>query len=256
MPGIVGVITGRPDDGRAEQQVQRMVRTMLHRPSYSHGTLSLPAEGCYLGWVTHPRTYADCNPIRSTDGQVAIVFAGEHFSHAGNGNGYKAGSAQELLSLYETKGERFVEDLNGFFSGVVVDRRRGAILLFNDRYGMGRVYCHEGKDTLTFASEAKAILSGTAEYASARRSWRRAVPRCRGRVQQSNAVRQRIAAASWIVLGSGSPVIDRQAPVLPPQYVGGAAPARADSLLRLAASDNGARAAIVFPGCGAEGLWL
>ena len=159
MPGIVGVITGRPDDGRAEQQVQRMVRTMLHRPSYSHGTLSLPAEGCYLGWVTHPRTYADCNPIRSADGQVAIVFAGEHFSHAGNGNRYKAGSAQELLSLYETKGERFVEDLNGFFSGVVVDRRRGAILLFNDRFGMGRVYCHEGNDTLTFASEAKAILS-------------------------------------------------------------------------------------------------
>ena len=162
MPGIVGIITEQPDAAMRK----RMSRGWSAPCSTSRRTrtarYSLPEQGCYLGWVGLPRTYADCNPISSADGQVVIVFAGEHFSHGSNGNGRATaghGSAHDCCSLYEAKGERFVEDLNGFFSGVVVDRRRGAILLFNDRFGMGRVYCHEGKDTLTFASEAKAILS-------------------------------------------------------------------------------------------------
>jgi asparagine synthase (glutamine-hydrolysing) len=158
VPGIVGIFSDKPDDGRAAQQVQRMVRTMLHSRSYSHGTLSVPAQGCYLGWVTHPKTYADCNPIVSADGDTVIIFSGEHFSHSTNGHGNKAGRATDLLILYQKKGERFVEDLNGFFSGVVVDKRQGYVLLFNDRFGVGRVYCHERHGALTFASEAKAIL--------------------------------------------------------------------------------------------------
>jgi asparagine synthase (glutamine-hydrolysing) len=159
VPGIAGIFSEKPDSGRAEQQVQRMIRTMLHSRSYSHGTLSLPEQGCYLGWVTHPNTYADCNPIVSPDGDVVIIFSGEHFAHSTNGHGNTPGRATELLGLYEKRGERFVEDLNGFFSGIVVDTRQKFVLLFNDRFGMGRVYCHEGQGELTFASEAKAILS-------------------------------------------------------------------------------------------------
>jgi asparagine synthase (glutamine-hydrolysing) len=165
VPGIVGIITERPNGDGAEQQVGRLVRSMSHEPTFSRGTCSLPAQGCYLGWVNHPGSYADCNPIRSADGNVVIVFSGEHFSHSVcvNGNGGPPdgdrGSARELLRLYESKGERFVEELNGFFSGVVVDLRRQVILLFNDRFGVGRVYLHEGQDSLVFASEAKAVLS-------------------------------------------------------------------------------------------------
>ena len=32
-------------------------------------------------------------------------------------------------------------------------------MLFNDRYGMQRIYCHESKDAFYFAAEAKAILA-------------------------------------------------------------------------------------------------
>ena len=31
-------------------------------------------------------------------------------------------------------------------------------MLFNDRYGLGRIYVHEGKDGVHFSSEAKSIL--------------------------------------------------------------------------------------------------
>ena len=57
--------------------------------------------------------------------------------------------------------------LNGIFHGLLVDRARGTATLFNDRYGMHRVYYHEGKDAFYFAAEAKAILAVCPELRSA-----------------------------------------------------------------------------------------
>ncbi len=53
----------------------------------------------------------------------------------------------------------FPSTLNGRFQGVVLDRARGAATLFNDRYGLQRVYYHQSRDALYFAAEAKAILA-------------------------------------------------------------------------------------------------
>ena len=52
----------------------------------------------------------------------------------------------------------FVE-LNGLFSGLIIDRRRARASLFNDRYGVERVYVHETEHGTYFASEAKALLT-------------------------------------------------------------------------------------------------
>ena len=45
------------------------------------------------------------------------------------------------------------------FTGFSIDRTRGTAMLFNDRYGMNRVFYHESKDAFYFAAEAKAILA-------------------------------------------------------------------------------------------------
>ena len=63
-----------------------------------------------------------------------------------------------LVHLYEEEGDCFFEKLNGLFSGLLIDKRQGKAFLFNDRYGVERVYWHEAKDTTYFASEAKALL--------------------------------------------------------------------------------------------------
>jgi asparagine synthase (glutamine-hydrolysing) len=63
-----------------------------------------------------------------------------------------------LLQLYERLGENWVARLNGLFSGLLIDRRRARALLFNDRYGMERIYVHETETGTYFASEAKALL--------------------------------------------------------------------------------------------------
>jgi asparagine synthase (glutamine-hydrolysing) len=63
-----------------------------------------------------------------------------------------------LPHMYEERGDQFFGDLNGLFSGLVIDRRERCAVLFNDRYGLERLYYHEGKHGFYFASEAKALL--------------------------------------------------------------------------------------------------
>ena len=41
---------------------------------------------------------------------------------------------------------------------MVIDRRKNHAVLFNDRYGIERIYFHESENALYFASEAKALL--------------------------------------------------------------------------------------------------
>ena len=55
-------------------------------------------------------------------------------------------SRGSLLRLYDRLGDDWVLALNGRFSGLLIDRRRGFVSLFNDRYGAERVYVHETAD--------------------------------------------------------------------------------------------------------------
>src|SRR5262249_49473629 len=71
-------------------------------------------------------------------------------------------SAAYLVHVYE-EDTTFPAGLNGMFHGLVADRRRGLVTLFNDRFGMHRLYVHEAPDALYFAAEAKAILAGRPE---------------------------------------------------------------------------------------------
>jgi len=75
------------------------------------------------------------------------------------GHEFSEGTGEYLVHLYEEQGDSFFEELNGTFSGVLVDTRKRKTFLFNDRYGMHRVFVHQGKDNFCFASEAKALLS-------------------------------------------------------------------------------------------------
>jgi asparagine synthase (glutamine-hydrolysing) len=62
------------------------------------------------------------------------------------------------VHLYEEMGTGFLSNLNGWFSGVLTDLRKKRLILFNDRFGCGRIYYHEKSDGIYFASEAKSLL--------------------------------------------------------------------------------------------------
>ncbi len=164
MPGIAGVI--RRD--RAEENealVTRMVRRMSHDPSYRSGAHAENRMGLAAGWACHPGSFSDCLPVWNDAKDVCLFFSGENFADraemerlVGRGRPVDVETAKGLVHLYEEQGEAFVGMLNGCFSGLLVDLRAGRSILFNDRYGLGRVYCHEARDGFYFASEAKALL--------------------------------------------------------------------------------------------------
>ena len=163
MPGIVGLITKLPQ-ATAEQQLLAMVKCLRHEPFYNCGTWSDPDLGVYLGWVARRDSFADNMPVRSEDGQITCFFAGEEFPDPGlkqdlrnHGHEFSDDDASYLVHRYESEAD-FPKELNGRFHGLVVDRHQGTATLFNDRYGLQRLYYHESKDGFYFAAEAKAIL--------------------------------------------------------------------------------------------------
>ena len=73
-------------------------------------------------------------------------------------DGAHVSAANALVQLYEQSGLDCLLALNGWFSGVLVDLRQRRTLLFNDRYGLGRLYVHEAGGRTFFSSEAKSLL--------------------------------------------------------------------------------------------------
>jgi asparagine synthase (glutamine-hydrolysing) len=104
-------------------------------------------------------------PIQNAKGDVLLFFSGENFADDADGvrlrsRGYQCDldKASYLVHLYEETGISFIERLNGWFSGVLVDQQHQRTILFNDRYGLGRIYYHEKQGTIYFSSEAKSLL--------------------------------------------------------------------------------------------------
>jgi asparagine synthase (glutamine-hydrolysing) len=65
---------------------------------------------------------------------------------------------RSILDGYEKSGLRILETLNGWFSGIILDRLAAKSVLFNDRYGLGRVYVYEGEQGVHFSTVARSLL--------------------------------------------------------------------------------------------------
>jgi len=164
MPGIVGVITKKPRQW-AEPQLLEMMETQRHEAFYISSTWIDESMGVYVGWTALPKSFSDGMPLTNERGDVCLVFSGEEYPEPGTpgrlkqqGHSLNIDDASYLVHLYEDNPD-FLIKLNGMFHGLLADRTRGAVTLFNDRYGMHRIYYHEGKDAFYFAAEAKAILA-------------------------------------------------------------------------------------------------
>jgi asparagine synthase (glutamine-hydrolysing) len=164
MPGITGIISRKPA-AECERAVKIMAATLKHESFHPTGTFSVPELGVFAGWVAHENSFADKQVFQNETRDIALLFSGECYVEAEtknrlrkNGHSFSSGGGDSLVHLYEDLGEKFFEALNGLFSGLLIDRRQRKIFLFNDRYGMERIYWHETPDAFYFASEAKALL--------------------------------------------------------------------------------------------------
>lgn len=143
-----------------------MLERTLHEPWYSSGMLQHDGLKVGVGWSCHRGSFSDCLPIWNEAQSVCLIFFGEHFADATECREVKAvgracadsSSAAYLVHLYEEQGMSFLRNLNGTFHGVLLDLREDKVVVFNDRYGLGRIYYHEAAEGFYFGAEAKSLL--------------------------------------------------------------------------------------------------
>jgi len=163
MPGLVGLVTKLPREW-AEPQLLRMLDTLRHEAFYESGKWIDEAQGIYVGWVARRGSFVDGMPLKNESGEVNLFFSGEEFPEPGTattlkqrGHAVEADGASYLAHRCEDESD-FPKQLNGRFHGLVADRRHDTAILFNDRFGLQRLYYYEAPDAFYFAAEAKAIL--------------------------------------------------------------------------------------------------
>jgi asparagine synthase (glutamine-hydrolysing) len=160
MPGIAGIIRHSPSPNDA-RDLEAMLRTMQHTPATSTNRIFIEECGLHVGWALHEGAFADCMPLVSAGGNTVVVFDGETFDRAGDANGSVSPATPNAASLLDplaTCGVQYVQQLNGWFAGVIANRAERRVVLFNDRYAMRRIYYSAVPGEFVFASEAKALL--------------------------------------------------------------------------------------------------
>jgi asparagine synthase (glutamine-hydrolysing) len=172
MPGIVGLITRLPR-ASAEAQLRSMLKAICYESFYNIGMWMDESLGVYVGWTVLKGSFSDGMPLKSADGAVSMVFSGEEYSDDRmaylSQNGHRSNDSSEagyLIQRYQ-EDPNFIQNLNGMFHGLIADRGRGVVTLFNDLYGMHRLCYHQTSDTFYFGCEAKAILAARPDLRTA-----------------------------------------------------------------------------------------
>jgi asparagine synthase (glutamine-hydrolysing) len=142
-----------------------MLNSLHQEEFYVRGAWQDQSLGLYVGWTAHKGSSCDTMPLGNESGDIHLVVSGDEYpdpariQHLRNrGHSIVGSGAAYLVHAYEEDAD-FPRGLNGMFHGVIADQIRGTVSLFNDRYGMHRLYYYEAKNGFYFAAEAKAILA-------------------------------------------------------------------------------------------------
>ena len=166
MPGIVGLITKLPRL-EAEARLKKMLKAICHEEFYNSGTWIDESLGVYVGWTVLKHSFCDGMPLYNEKRDVCLIFSGEEYSDHRNAARGRESANGSTESAYLVRGYQqdpdFIKGLNGIFHGLIADRGRNEVTLFNDRYGMHRLCYYQAKDGMYFGAEAKAILAARPE---------------------------------------------------------------------------------------------
>lgn len=167
MCGICGKVVFDESIAIDPLLINSMLDTIRHRGPDDEGTYI--RERVVLG---HRRlSIIDLNtghqPMSNEDESVWIVFNGEIYNYQelsidlqSKGHVFRTRSDTEVIvHLYEEYGESCVNKLRGMFAFALWDEKQKVLLLARDRVGIKPLYYSKSSNSVTFASEIKAILT-------------------------------------------------------------------------------------------------
>lgn len=155
MPGIFGLIDKKSgvqnnDDFSFAAALKTMAEVMRYEPWYVSMTYDYRELGVYLGNVGH----SNREPLEDQQKGLSLFL-----SDWGNADAEESEQGFKVFSHYEQAEDKFPDIMSGLCSGVLVDEKHHKCLLFNDRFGVERLFLYEDNNKSVFASEAKAILA-------------------------------------------------------------------------------------------------
>jgi asparagine synthase (glutamine-hydrolysing) len=142
-----------------------MSQPMLHEEFYSSGTYASREPGILAAFVSADSTrppslgWNEGRNIGCFISGEAVIGSSDASWLGSRGHRLAGNPGSALACLYQELGPGAFEKLNGWFSGLLVDLDRRQATLFNDRYGLNRIYIHEDGGRLFFSSEAKSLLA-------------------------------------------------------------------------------------------------
>lgn len=154
MSGMVGILSSNGLKGNSIA-LRRMLTSIRHEEWYSEGQETLDEGHVSIGWVSHGDDHDDIKCSKNESGVVAVLCTGGIVCR----HEVSEDHASHIMHLYEKRGEAFVGDLNGCFCGILVDQTKRKAFVFNDRFGVRRIFLCKLKEAICFASEAKALLT-------------------------------------------------------------------------------------------------
>ena len=168
MCGIGGIVS--KDNGNVlglHRGLHALSRLLAHRGPDGEGVWSSPTGRVGL---IHRRlavidlSAAGAQPMHGADGTV-ITFNGEIYNYlelrdelSAHWNFRSNSDTEIILAAYDRWGESCVEHLRGMFAFALWDEREQKLFAARDRFGIKPFHYAVVRDTLYFASEAKALL--------------------------------------------------------------------------------------------------
>ncbi len=167
MCGIAGSLDLARSEPPDLNTLRRMLGLIRHRGPDAFGVYLDDRVGLGSARLSIIDLAGGTQPIHNEDETVWIVFNGEIFNYVelrkgliARGHRFHTRSDTEVIvHLYEERGERCVEALNGQFAFALWDSRSGQLLLGRDRLGVRPLFYAVTHGTLLFASEIKAIFA-------------------------------------------------------------------------------------------------
>jgi asparagine synthase (glutamine-hydrolysing) len=165
MCGVCGVLSlnGASVDPTT---LENMNLALLHRGPDSSGSFVHDGVGLAARRLAIIDLEGGDQPIANEDGTIHVVQNGEIYNYRElreelERSGHRLATRSDtevLVHLYEDHGPRFVEKLRGMFAIALWDGRARRLVLARDRFGIKPLYYRLTGESLSFASELKALL--------------------------------------------------------------------------------------------------
>lgn len=171
--GIAGVVRSGGLGSGDETRALRMADIMRHRGPDDEGVRT----GAGYAFTHRRLSIIDLahghQPMSNEDGSIWLVFNGEIYNFLelreellSRGHKFVTHCDTEvIIHLYEEEGAACVARLNGMFALALFDEKKRLFLAARDRAGIKPFYYTTNVASLSFASEAKALVETSAESA-------------------------------------------------------------------------------------------